>query len=139
MWKLINITLRHLILGARVNVYRKIWGMKIGAGTLVSLKAKLDKTRPELLIIGKDTYIAFGASILTHDMSRSVAKEVQVGDRCFIGANAIILPGVKIGDEVLVAAGAVVTKSIPSKTLVGGNPAKILRSGLNLGKLGIEQ
>lgn len=55
-------------------------------------------------------------------------KPVVIGDDVWIGANAVILPGVAIGSHAVVAAGAVVTKDVPSRTLVGGVPAKVIRS-----------
>lgn len=54
-------------------------------------------------------------------------KAVVIGDDVWIGANAVILPGVTIGSHVVVAAGAVVTKDVPANTLVGGVPAKIIK------------
>lgn len=54
-------------------------------------------------------------------------KPVVIGDDVWIGANAVILPGVTIGRHCVVAAGAVVTKDIPDNTLVGGVPAKIMK------------
>jgi maltose O-acetyltransferase len=52
---------------------------------------------------------------------------VTIGNDCWIGGRAIICPGVSIGDNVVVGAGSVVTKDVPSNVVVGGNPAKILR------------
>jgi maltose O-acetyltransferase len=54
-------------------------------------------------------------------------KTVQIEDDVWIGTRAIILPGVTIGNGSIIAAGAVVTKDVPPYTVVGGNPAKILR------------
>lgn len=54
-----------------------------------------------------------------------IAKEVHIGRNCWIGEKAIILPGVNIGDSSIVAAGSVVTKSVPEYCIVAGNPAKI--------------
>lgn len=54
-------------------------------------------------------------------------KEVSIGKYVWIGANAIILPGVTIGDGAVIGAGAVVTKNIPKNAVAVGNPAKILR------------
>lgn len=54
-------------------------------------------------------------------------KPVSIGDDVWIGANAVILPGVTIGRHVVVAAGAVVTKDVPDYCLVGGVPARILK------------
>jgi len=55
-------------------------------------------------------------------------QAVIIGDDVWIGANAVILPGVTIGRHCVVAAGAVVTKDVPDNTLVGGVPAKVLKS-----------
>ena len=52
--------------------------------------------------------------------------KVVIGDYVYIGSNALIMPGVTIGNNVLVAAGSVVTKSIPSNSVVAGNPARII-------------
>lgn len=56
-----------------------------------------------------------------------IAKEVRIGDDVWIGGNCTILPGVTIGNRVVVAAGAVVTKNIPDDSLVAGVPAKVIR------------
>ena len=56
-----------------------------------------------------------------------IAKEVRIGDDVWIGGNCTILPGVTIGNRVVVAAGAVVTKDIPDDSLVAGVPAKVIR------------
>lgn len=55
-------------------------------------------------------------------------KPVIIGDDVWIGANAVILPGVTIGSHVVVAAGAVVTKDVPENTIVAGVPAKVIRT-----------
>ena len=57
-----------------------------------------------------------------------IAKPVIIGDDVWIGGNCTILPGVTIGNNVVVAAGAVVTKDIPDNCVVGGCPAKVIRT-----------
>lgn len=52
---------------------------------------------------------------------------ITVGDRVWIGGQAILTPGVTVGDEAVVAAGAVVTEDVPPRTVVGGNPATVIR------------
>ncbi|QKD13837.1 acyltransferase [Mesorhizobium sp. NZP2077] len=54
-------------------------------------------------------------------------KAVLIGDNVWIGRNSIILPGVELGDHSVIGAGSVVTKSVPARSLVAGNPARILR------------
>lgn len=53
-------------------------------------------------------------------------QKVSIGKACWIGARSVIYPGVKIDDGVVIAAGSVVTKSVPKCAIVGGNPAKII-------------
>lgn len=54
--------------------------------------------------------------------------KIAVGSNVYIGNNALIMPGVTIGDNVLIAAGSVVTKSVPNDVVIGGNPARIICS-----------
>lgn len=136
IWWFIHVVLRYSIIESRLFFYRKIYGMDIGKGVKISLKAKLDKTNPKGVHIDDGTYIAFDAAILSHDMSRLIHKDVYIGKNCFIGARSIILPGVRVGNEVVVAAGAVVTKDVPDNSLVAGNPAVVLKT-VYTGPLGI--
>jgi len=130
------IEIRHSILYLR-NIYlRYLYGMTIGKDVRISLKANLDKRNSKAIIIGDGSYLAFGATILCHDMSRNISKPVTIGKNCFIGANSIILPGVTIGDEVIVAAGAIVTKDVANNTIVAGNPAKPIRNNIKTIKWG---
>ena len=50
----------------------------------------------------------------------------MIGEHCFIGARSIILPGVTLGDHCIVGSGSVVTKSFPTGSVVGGNPARLI-------------
>jgi acetyltransferase-like isoleucine patch superfamily enzyme len=70
----------------------------------------------------------FEDTSLRIDQQGVSTKAVVISDDCWIGANAVILPGVTIGEHCVVAAGAVVTKDVPSYSLVGGVPAKILKT-----------
>ena len=64
-----------------------------------------------------------------NDLSQHLPGEpVRIGAYCWIGANAVILPGVCLGDRVVVGAGAVVTKSVPGGCVVAGVPARVIRS-----------
>lgn len=55
-------------------------------------------------------------------------KDVIIGNGVWLGANAVIVPGLKIGDGSIVAAGAVVTKDVPTNSIVGGVPAKVIKA-----------
>lgn len=90
--------------------------------------------------IGSDTLLGAGCMILDNDFHvpsgsfawkteySSNSRPVSIGRGCFIGARAIILKGVTLGDRVVVGAGAVVTRSFPSGSVIGGNPAGLLQS-----------
>lgn len=122
------IILRHFLLFIMNFVYNNIYGMKIDKTCRISLKAKLDKTNPQGITIKEYSYVSFGAVVLAHDFPNNNSNcKTIIGKKCFIGCNAIILPGVEIGNEVVVAAGSVVTKNIESNSLVAGNPARIIR------------
>lgn len=57
-----------------------------------------------------------------------LGKPIKIGNNVWIGGSAVIVPGVTLGDNVVVAAGAVVTKSFPNNVVVGGNPAQIIKT-----------
>jgi probable biosynthetic protein (TIGR04098 family) len=118
--------------------YRQIWGMKIGEGVRISRKARLDGTNPKGVTIGDYTAIAPGAVIFAHDFPNGKHLDTLIGRNCFIGGNAIILAGVTIGDNCIVAAGSVVFTDVPACTLVSGNPARTVKSGITTGKWGIQ-
>ncbi|MES1154821.1 MAG: acyltransferase [Pseudorhodoplanes sp.] len=108
----------------------RVWKMNIDPSARFSLKVHFDRTHPRGIHIGSESYVAFGAVILTHDMTRGLYADTRIGARCFIGAHSILLPGVTIGDGSIVAAGSVVTRDVPSGTIVAGNPARIVRTGI---------
>ncbi len=83
--------------------------------------------------IGKQCLIGPGVSIFDSDfhglVNRSEPQKspIHIGDNVFIGANAIILKGVTIGNNSTIAAGAVVAKDIPANVVAAGNPAKVIK------------
>ena len=58
---------------------------------------------------------------------RGIGKDIKIGDGVWIGYGALILPGVKIGNKAIIAAGSVVNKDVEENTIVGGNPSKLIR------------
>lgn len=123
--------LRLLAIRIQSFIYTKIYNMDIDPSARISFGAKMDKTNPRGVHIASESYIASGAIVFAHDFSRGLHKDTYVGRRCFIGANAIIMCGVRIGDEVVIGSGAIVTKDIPSNSIVAGNPARILKQGIH--------
>lgn len=120
----------------RHQVLTKIYRMNIASSARVSFGAKLDKTNPRGIHIAEESYIASGTLVLTHDFARGVHSDTFIGRQCFIGANAIIMCGVRIGNNVIVGAGAVVTKNVDSHCVVAGNPAKVIRENIRTGRFG---
>lgn len=110
--------------------------MDIARTARISYGAKLDKTNPRGIHIGAETYIASGVIVFSHDFSRNLHVDTYIGEKCFIGVNSIIMCGVAIGDNVIVGAGSVVTKDVPAHCMVVGNPARIIKEGIDTGKWG---
>lgn len=114
--------------GAEIRCHGKL---KIGKGSIIGDKALLDARNG--ITIGKNVNFSSNISIYTeqHDhrdpmfrCNSSDAFSVNIGDRAWIGPNAIILHGVHIGEGAVVAAGSVVTKDVPPFTIVAGVPAR---------------
>lgn len=94
----------------------------------------IDSLVPQLVTIGDNFISAPGSMILSHDASLFVqynhyrVEKTIIGDNVFLGANALVLPGVRIHDGAIIGAGSVVTKDVPEKMVVAGNPAKVICS-----------
>lgn len=118
------------------------FGMDIGKNVVIARTVHLDKNiNPKGIHIGDNTWLLRNAMVLAHDYCRGtnyVSKffDTFIGKNCVIGVNSIVLPGVKIGDHCVVAAGAVVTKDVPSHSIVAGNPAKVLKTGIIVSDFG---
>lgn len=118
--------------------YLKDNGCKIGEGThfFNPKTINIDMGRLEYISIGKNCKITQDVAILAHDYSweclclkygeilPSGGKCVKIGNNVFIGQKATILRGVEIGDNCIIGAGSVVTKSLPANSVCAGNPAR---------------
>ncbi|GLV63171.1 hypothetical protein Bmyc01_18410 [Bacillus mycoides] len=109
-------------------------GLKIGKNFVYNEGCIIDPSHCWKISIGDDVTLAPNVHILAHDASTKMYLDytkiglVNIGDRVFIGAGSIILPNVTIGNNVIVGAGSVVTESIPSNSVVAGNPARLICS-----------
>ncbi|NVK58101.1 MAG: acyltransferase [Alteromonadaceae bacterium] len=109
-------------------------GVKIGSGCRI-LTGSFG-SEPFLITIGDNVTISHGTQFINHDGAAWLARDelgrrfayrrIVIGDNCFVGANTILMPGVRLGNNVIVAAGSVVTKSVPDGVVVGGNPAHFI-------------
>ncbi|MFC1791128.1 acyltransferase [Gemmatimonadota bacterium] len=113
--------------------YRKL-GFQVGDQRRIS--PILPFSEPGLLEIGDSVTIPKGVVLVTHDGATRVLREkypgygrpgkIAIRSNCFIGVNCTILPNVTIGPDSIVGAGAVVTKDVPPRTVVAGNPAEVI-------------
>jgi len=134
--RLTGLALRRYLIALRRIYFTRVWGMDIDKSAWFSLKVHFDRTHPRGIHLGAETYVAFGAVILTHDMTRGIYADTRVGERCFIGAHSMLLPGVTVGDGSIVAAGSVVTRDVPPGSIVAGNPARVVRTGIKTYRFG---
>lgn len=113
--------------------YARFLGVKIG--NYCEIQKVSFGSEPYLVTVGDNVQITYGTRIFTHGGAHVLRKKsldfdffgkVIIKNNVYIGNNCLIMPGVTIGENVIVAAGAVVTKSIPDNVVVGGNPARIL-------------
>jgi acetyltransferase-like isoleucine patch superfamily enzyme len=133
----VRLALREFVQTLRRLYFIQVWKMQLGEGTVISFGARLDKVNPRGIRIGKYSVVTFGAAVLTHDWVNQCDRDVRIGDNCFIGAHSIILPGVTIGDHCIVAAASVVARDVPTGSLVTGNPARVVETGVRTTHYGI--
>ncbi len=117
-------------------------GVVIGCDSefLSPIHSEIDLGRAKYITIGNHSILCSGVSLIAHDYSWKVLEDVYeeelpsggmpicIGNNVFIGANTTILGGVEIGDNVIVAAGSTVCKSLPANTVCGGNPARVIKT-----------
>ena len=126
--------------GGRIRIASSVY---VGDGVIVSAA--------EEVVVGAATLLAHGVQVFDNDSHPVDAQErarhfrmilgleppgpmkigvaaVSIGARCWIGMQSLIMKGVTIGDEAIVAAGSVVATDIPARVLAGGNPARVIKS-----------
>jgi acetyltransferase-like isoleucine patch superfamily enzyme len=124
----------YVVLCSRVSLGRRV---VIRPGTM--LHASPDVNVPTI-IIEDDVMLGSGVQIYVDkhrfddvtmpiiDQGEHPAEAVRLARGCWIGANAIILPGVTVGENAVVGAGSIVTRDVPARTLVAGSPARVIRA-----------
>lgn len=109
----------------RVWILRRM-GVSI-RGCYIGKDCLFDDEFPELITVEPGVVMSSRVTLMAHDSSRHVVGAIRICGGAFIGAGAILLPGVTIGRDAVVAAGAVVTRAVAPFTTVGGVPARELR------------
>jgi acetyltransferase-like isoleucine patch superfamily enzyme len=103
-------------------------GVTIGKNCFISKGAHVDVRRGKITI-GNNVSIAGGSYILSHAALRrreGTAKETRIEDNVLIFVNAVVMPGITVGKNSIVGAGAVVTQDVPPNVTVMGNPARVI-------------
>lgn len=120
--------------------YARYRGVKLGKGVhFYGMKPGMFSTEPWLITLGDNVHITSGCQFITHDGGTLVLRRlyqpdlevtarITVGNNVYIGMNSMIMPGVEIGDNVVVGAGSVVTKSLPADAVYVGVPARKIKS-----------
>ena len=86
------------------------------------------------ITIGDEVTLAHDVRVIAHDaatkrlMGYTAIRPVKIGDRTYIGAGAIVLPGVSIGSDCVIGAGAIVNRDVPDRSVAVGNPARVVAS-----------
>jgi acetyltransferase-like isoleucine patch superfamily enzyme len=128
-------SLEHSIYFNCAGGYREEPGIRIGEGSFIGSGCEFNVKAG--VYLGPNCLVASGTRFIDHNHGIAVGAEIKeqeeeeaaifVGSGVWIGANSIVLKGVTIGDGAIVAAGSVVTRSIPALAIYAGVPAKLLR------------
>jgi len=120
------------------NLYYKYYGVKFGKNIRFTGKDTTFGSEPYLIEIGCNVTITQGVKFQTHDGGVGLFRNkypginifgrIKVGDNVFIGEDSMIMCGVTIGNNVVIGAKSLITKDVPNNVVVGGVPARIIRS-----------
>lgn len=107
-------------------IRRYIWRSNVAWSAWIAPTASIDRTWPLGVVIQDGAYIGPYAIVLTHDMARGIYATTTIGAHSVIGARALILPGITIGEGACVEPGAVVSRDVAPRERVAGNPIRTM-------------
>jgi len=143
-WPLGNV--RNMQVGDNVSLGQRGWfyiplnnrqaTIRIGSGTAVGNDFVI--TSNAAVQIGRDCLLSYRVTVMDHShvtgpgvapvtSGLTDGKPISIGDKCFLGCNVVIMPGVTLGENCVVGANSVVTKSFEARSVIAGAPAKLLR------------
>ena len=131
---ILHVLAMYIPFGRVKRVLYRLRGTEIGKGVNISMGVFMEEWFPHQITIEDNVDIGPNVIIVAHDSSYHciqpdiplICKKVRIKRNVYIGAGAIILPGVTIGEYSIVAAGAVVAKDVPPRTIVAGVPARVI-------------
>jgi amino acid adenylation domain-containing protein len=136
--RILQLLARIAPLTVRAHLHR-MRGVNIGSNVYIGYDTIIETSYPWLVSIGNDSGIGLRGTVIGHFTGMEKASltrgdfSVEIGDKVWVGPGVLILPNVKIGDQAVVAAGSIVTTSIPAGTFAQGNPAKpVAKCGIPL-------
>ena len=109
-------------------IQTRLWGMDIAPSAWIATTALIDRTWPRGVHIGPDCIIEEEAVVLTHDLTRGIYMDTYIGAGTLIGARAIIMPGVTVGEGCVIEPGSLVNRDMPDGASAKGNPVTITAS-----------
>jgi putative colanic acid biosynthesis acetyltransferase WcaF len=135
-WRALALRIWGAKLGARCHVYPGAiiwapWNLTLGDDACIGDGAEIYNVAP--VALGRRSVVSQGAFLCTasHDHRREdfplIQAPIRLGDRAWVAARVIVLPGVSLGDAAVAGAGSVVTRDVPAGCTVAGNPARIVR------------
>jgi acetyltransferase-like isoleucine patch superfamily enzyme len=121
------------------NGYARSLGVKMGENVnFYGINPGTFSTEPWLISIGNNVYITNGCQFITHDGGTLILRKevpdleltapISIGNDVYIGLNTTILPGVTIGNRVIIGTGSIVTKDIPDNSVAVGIPARVIKT-----------
>ena len=119
--------------------YARSIGVTLGENVIFyGMKSGMFGTEPWLITIGNNVYITADCAFITHDGGTLILRKevpdlewtapIKVGDNVYFGTRTLVLPGVTIGNRVILGAGSVVTKDIPDNSVAVGIPARVIKT-----------